>query len=62
MRDLVLMLTQLSGASVDCLCLTSKHHARILIMDNLLAMYFVDICSNDMPLTIGPTNRENTFM
>ena len=56
------MLTQLSGASVDCLCLTSKHLARILIMDNLLAMYLVDICSNDMPLTIGPTNRENTFM
>ena len=27
-----------------------------------IAVFCGYICSNDMPLTIGPTNRENTFM
>ena len=48
MLELVLVLTQLSGASANCFCLTSKHH----IIDNLLAIYFVNIGSNNMPLTI----------
>ena len=48
--ELVLVLTQLSGAMPTVF--VSHLNTILLIMDNLFAIYFVNICSNNMPLTI----------
>ena len=59
MQELVLVLTQLSGASANCFCLKSNtmypDHGQSLC-------YLFCECWKQAPCYIGPNNRANTFI
>ena len=57
--ELVLVLTQLSGASANCFCLASKHHVS---WSWTICLLFILWQQQYAPYHIGSNNRANTFI